>query len=133
VVLGDSPYPAEPGLDCLSEHKDDVPACNTPREDAVLVDHNAMEERVAAEHGAAYVSTVSWFCTDDVCPSVIADLTVNRDSLHISENYAVYLSRVLSEATGLSGGGQGGTPPATPNGWSVDRRVSFIRPVIVVS
>ena len=101
VVLGDMPYPSQPGIDCLSANPNDVERCTDSREDAVLADHNAVEARVAEEHGAEYVDITPWFCTDEVCPAVINGLTVHRDSMHISENYAVWLSEVLGQATGL--------------------------------
>ena len=104
VVLGDMPYPSQPGIDCLSANPNDVERCTDSREDAVLADHNAVEARVAEEHGAEYVDITPWFCTDEVCPAVINGLTVHRDSMHISENYAVWLSEVLGQATGLLDG-----------------------------
>lgn len=104
VVLGDMPYPSQPGIDCLSANPNDVERCTDSREDAVLADHNAVEEKVAEEHGADYVDITPWFCTDEVCPAVINGLTVHRDSMHISENYAVWLSEVLGQATGLLDG-----------------------------
>lgn len=101
IVLGDIAYSTEPGLDCLSTHTDDVEACNVPIEDAVLTDHNAMERRVASEHDAEYVDLIPYFCTDTTCPAVIGNLTTRRDSLHVAENYALWLSEALGEATGL--------------------------------
>jgi peptidoglycan/LPS O-acetylase OafA/YrhL len=101
IVLGDMAYPVQPGIDCLSAHAHDVKACDTPRSKAVYADHNAMEARVAAAHGARYVDAVPWFCTADVCPAVIGGLTVHRDAYHVAENYAVWLSTALGTATGL--------------------------------
>jgi peptidoglycan/LPS O-acetylase OafA/YrhL len=102
VVLGDMAYPEQAGIDCLTEHAGDVSACNTPVEAAVLADHNALEARVAADHGAEYIDIIPWFCAGETCPAVIGDLTVHRDAMHINENYAVFLSGALAEATGLT-------------------------------
>jgi hypothetical protein len=102
IVLGDIAYSTEPGLDCLSTHPNDVDACNVPIEEAVLADHNAMEQRIATEHGAEYVDVIPYFCTRTTCPAVIGNLTTRRDSLHVAENYALWLSGALGEATGLS-------------------------------
>jgi peptidoglycan/LPS O-acetylase OafA/YrhL len=101
VVLGDMAYPAEPGIDCLTAHPNDVPACNTPRKDAVYADHNAKEASVARQSGAEYVDVVPWFCTDSVCPAVVGGLTTHRDAYHVAENYAVWLSVALGTATGM--------------------------------
>ncbi|MFL5758945.1 MAG: acyltransferase family protein [Thermomicrobiales bacterium] len=101
IVLGDMAYPSKPGIDCLSSQPDNVPACNTPRADGVQTEHNENEKQIAHERGAQYVDIIPWFCTDQVCPAVIAGLTTHRESYHVSENYAVWLSQVLGEATGL--------------------------------
>lgn len=101
VVLAETPYPAEPGIDCLTAHPGDVPACNTPRADAVPQSFNDTERLVATQKGVEYVDTIPWFCTNDTCPAVIAGLTTHRDSIHVAENYAVWLSTALGTATGL--------------------------------
>ncbi len=100
IVLGDMAYPDGPGLDCLTDNPDNVQVCNTPREEAVFADHNAMEAQVTVEHGAEYVDVIPFFCTDVTCPAVVGGLTTHRDEKHVSENYAVYLSRAIGEATG---------------------------------
>jgi peptidoglycan/LPS O-acetylase OafA/YrhL len=101
VLLGDMAYASESGTDCLTDHPTDVTRCTTPLAEAIHADHNAMEARVAREHGAEYVDIIPWFCTDTVCPAIIGGLTVRHDALHISENYAVWLSNALAGATGL--------------------------------
>ncbi len=105
VVVGDMAYPAEPGIDCLTAHPGDVPACNTPLDEAVFQAHNAMEQRVAVEHGAEYVDVIPWLCTDSVCPAVVGGLTTHRDAYHVAENYTVWLSQALGTATGLIAAG----------------------------
>ena len=102
VVIGDMAYPAQPGIDCLTENDGNVSACNTPVEDAVLTDHNRVEQETAEAHGAEYIDIIPWFCTWETCPAVIGNLTVHRDALHINENYAVFLSLALAEATRLT-------------------------------
>jgi peptidoglycan/LPS O-acetylase OafA/YrhL len=101
IVLGDMAYPSEPGINCLNDHPDDVPKCNTKPSDGVFVEHNANEKRIAEANGATYVDIIPWFCTEDICPAVIGDLTVHRESFHLGENYAAWLSQVLGEATGM--------------------------------
>jgi hypothetical protein len=102
VVIGDMSYPEQGGIDCLTEHTGDVTACNTPVDTGVLADHNAMEQETAEAHGAEYVDIIPWFCTQETCPAVIGDLTVHRDAMHISENYSIFLSSALADATGLT-------------------------------
>jgi hypothetical protein len=112
IVLGDMAYPTQGGIDCLTAHESDVMACSTPVTDAVYADHNAMERRVALEHGADYVDTIPWFCTDETCPAVIAGLTTRRDAHHVAENYAHWLSIALGEKTGLIASHTAGFQPA---------------------
>ncbi len=101
IVLGDQAYPTEPGIKCLEANPNDAQKCGDDFHDAVHADHNEMEARVAEEHGAAYVDTVRWMCTDEFCPAVIDGITVHRDRMHINENFAVWLSEALGNATGM--------------------------------
>ncbi|MGC4192520.1 MAG: acyltransferase family protein [Thermomicrobiales bacterium] len=112
VVIGEMPYPNDPGIDCLSAHPGDVGACDTPIEDAVDAEHNRMQRQTAEAAGATYIDVTPWYCTDAVCPAVIGGLTVHRDRNHTGENYVVYLAQVLGEATGLVPEGDRLTPPA---------------------
>src|SRR5690606_26776707 len=100
VLLGEMPYPAQPGIDCLTAHVDDFGACNTPRDEAVLSGTIAIEQRVADKTGSSFVDVVPWFCTDVTCPAVIGGLTTHRDGYHAAENYVVWLSNVLGRAVG---------------------------------
>jgi len=101
MVFGEMADPRRDGNKCLAENPGNVPACNTPRDKAVQADHNAHEKRVAEEHGAGYIDVIPWFCVGDVCPEVIGGLTVHQEHFHVSENYAVWLSQPLGEATGM--------------------------------
>jgi peptidoglycan/LPS O-acetylase OafA/YrhL len=101
VVLGDIAYANEPGLDCLAANPNDADKCHVPFDEAVLADHNRMEEEIALANNAEYVDLIPLFCTDDTCPAVIGGLTTRRDALHVNENYALWLSQALGEETGL--------------------------------
>lgn len=105
VVLGDFAYGVPAGGDCLPIHADDIRACNLPRSRAVDEAHNQMEQRIAQQHGALYVSTVPWFCTATVCPAVVAGLSTRNDGFHVSPTYALWLSAALASALGLLPGG----------------------------
>lgn len=101
VVLGDIAYAPEPGLDCLTANPNDADECAVPIEDAVLADHNRMEEEVALQNDAEFVDLVPLFCTDKTCPAVVDGITTRRDAIHVNENYALWLSEALGERTGL--------------------------------
>ena len=102
LVIGDMAYPAQSGIDCLTENEGNASACNTPVDKAVLATHNQIEQQTTEAHGAEYIDIIPWFCTQGTCPAVIGGLTVHRDALHINENYAVFLSSALAEATKLN-------------------------------
>jgi hypothetical protein len=107
VVVGDVPYRGTASntqlpIDCLTAHPDDVRPCNTPRQDAVQADHNQAEAQIAAQHGALFVDTVPWFCTDTSCPQFVAGMIVPRDKGHTSLVYTLWLRNVLATATGLA-------------------------------
>lgn len=101
VVLGDIAYAPEPGLDCLTANPNDADECAVPIEDAVLAEHNRMEEDVALRNDAEFVDLVPLFCTDEICPAVVDGITTRRDAIHVNENYALWLSEALGERTGL--------------------------------
>ncbi|MCA9833883.1 MAG: acyltransferase [Thermomicrobiales bacterium] len=113
IVLGDQAYPTQAGINCLEANPHDVEKCGDAYADAVHADHNAMEKRVAEAHGAEYVDIIPWMCTDTFCPAVIGDITVRRDRMHINESYAIWLSEVLGNATGMIDGDLG-NPVSTP-------------------
>jgi hypothetical protein len=56
------------------------------------------------------VDVIPYFCTETTCPAVIGNLTTRRDALHVAENYALWLSGALGEATGLSSGATASGP-----------------------
>ncbi len=116
IVLGDQAYPTQAGINCLEANTNDVKKCGDPIEDAVHLDHNAMETKIAEEHGATYVDIVPWMCTDDFCPAVIGGITVHRDRMHINENFAVWLAEALGNATGMIDGDLV-NPTASPQAW----------------
>lgn len=55
------------------------------------------ESAAAAEAGATYVDTRRWFCTEsDYCPMFVGNITVKRDSVHMTPEYSVSIAPELS-------------------------------------
>jgi peptidoglycan/LPS O-acetylase OafA/YrhL len=52
----------------------------------------------AAESGATFIDTKSWFCSEDECPAFIGDTPLKRDNVHTTRQYAVLLAGVLRDA-----------------------------------
>jgi hypothetical protein len=100
VVVGDIAYARRDPEACISAAPD-VRVCNTERSYADLAEHNAMEQRVATETGAGYVSVIPWMCTDSLCPPIIAGYRVHKDAQHIADNFALWLRGALGESAGL--------------------------------
>jgi SGNH domain (fused to AT3 domains) len=98
VVIGDNPASTQDPPACLSEHLDDVSACATARSDAVLPARISAEVVATRDHGVTFVDTTDWFCTDDVCPSVIGNILVMRDETHITDPMAEFLRPLLEAA-----------------------------------
>jgi hypothetical protein len=100
LILGDIAYPTEPGADCLSANEGNVPACNTPREDAVF-ELNGVEQTVATETDVDYIDVIPWFCTETVCPAVVGGYATHWDQYHIPWDYALWLSAALGTEADL--------------------------------
>ena len=101
LVLGDTPTPAQDVPGCLSAHLGNVPACVTPRAEAVRNDRLAVEQEVAAAHGATFVSTSDWLCSPTECPVIVGDVLVYRDANHITATAASYLALMKIAMVGL--------------------------------
>ena len=99
LVLGDTPTPGQDVPGCLSAHLGNVPACVTPRAEAVRDDRLAVEQEVAAAHGATFVSTSDWLCSPTECPVIVGDVLVYRDANHITATAATWLAPYVLVAT----------------------------------
>ncbi len=100
-VLGEAPYPTQDAGTCLAEHPDAVDECGVTPEIGVYDEHNAAERATAEDAGATYVSALPWLCDDDLCPAVIDDHVVYRDSFHLNREFVLHISRALGSALGL--------------------------------
>ena len=100
-VLGDAPYPTQDAGVCLAEHADAIEDCGVTPESGVYDEHNAAERATAESAGATYVSPLPWLCSDDLCPAVIDEHAVYRDSFHLNREFVLHTSRALGSALGL--------------------------------
>ncbi|MEO8851492.1 MAG: acyltransferase family protein [Allobranchiibius sp.] len=81
---------------CLASRSATRDACLRPR-NAVVTQRSAAWKRAAAATGATYVDMVPWFCQNGVCPVVVGNLIVYRDTDHVTETYAEVLKPVLAD------------------------------------
>ena len=92
LVLGDTPTPPSDVPSCVAGHLRDVEVCMSTRDAAIRPRRLQAEEQVAAAHGADFVSTDDWLCTDQFCPVVIGDVLVYRDDSHLTTTAAALLT-----------------------------------------
>jgi peptidoglycan/LPS O-acetylase OafA/YrhL len=100
AIIGDAPGLAKAPGECLSTRGADLGDCAFPQTEKsrLLLD---AERRAAEQSGADFVDTMSWFCADDLCPSVIGSTIAYRDTEHVTTEYSVQLTRPLQAALGL--------------------------------
>ncbi len=86
VVLRDTPRPSLDIPDCVSEAMDDLRRCAFPRGRAT---RRAGIVSAAAEDvkDVRVVDPTDGFCLEDLCPAVIGDVLVYRNSGHITATY----------------------------------------------
>lgn len=97
VVLGDMPYLAQDGPDCLAAHMHDVQACSLPESASINRAGRAAETGAAMAAGAAYINVVPWFCSS-TCTAIVGNMIVNQDGQHITRTYSMFLSGALQSA-----------------------------------
>ena len=59
--------------------------------------YSAADAEVAAELGAAYVSSERWFCVDGLCPSFVGDVPTKSDHVHMMPDYAIKIAPAIWE------------------------------------
>jgi peptidoglycan/LPS O-acetylase OafA/YrhL len=107
VVLGDTPHlPTDPPV-CLSDHLDDLTACDAARDEAAPL---AIHERVGAVAegaGGSFVETQSMVCPDERCRVVKDGILVYRDPHHLTATFARQLAPELGLRIERTVGGRG--------------------------
>jgi peptidoglycan/LPS O-acetylase OafA/YrhL len=98
AVIGDTPQlPFEP-TDCLSTNPDHILRCAMPRDGALDADWLAGERSLAVATGAVFVDSSAWLCPTDLCPIVLGQFLVYRDTNHISWPFSAALASRLDAA-----------------------------------
>ncbi|MGA2836951.1 MAG: acyltransferase family protein [Acidimicrobiales bacterium] len=111
LVLGNIPQFDGAGPGCLSLNPDDVQRCSGP-DLPYDVEHDAAERRATIRTGARYIDTVPWFCSA-TCTDVIGQYLPYWDGFHITADYSIALSTVLSESIDLPAYPPLGTPTSS--------------------
>jgi peptidoglycan/LPS O-acetylase OafA/YrhL len=111
AVIVDTPISAHDMPVCLSRHLDDVSKCSTPRATGAPADYATLEQTATAASGATLVDMTDAFCNAQVCPAIINDMIVFRDTQHMTATFAASLADLLFSRLPALGPA---TPTATP-------------------
>ena len=83
---------------CLSQHLHDATFCINKRTKGVKIGRVNGEKAAAAAHGARYLDTSDWLCTQTACPVIIGDILLFRDANHLSTTASALLAPLLDAA-----------------------------------
>jgi len=98
VYLEDTPYPGYNVASCVAAHLDDVKACNLPMSRAYTYParHQAINQALRKLGGVTLVNPADWICADNVCPAVVGNLLVFRDTSHLSVEFSEWLTPMIT-------------------------------------
>jgi hypothetical protein len=98
VTIADTPYMGVRVPTCLAERPKRIDRCNR-RLDAVLrgPEQRASLTAVAGRNGTVLIDPVPWMCST-VCPAVLGNVLVYRDSNHLSTAFTATLLPLLVRA-----------------------------------
>ena len=94
LILADSPDFGTSPVDCLAQHIDDAAACAKPASKALDAPGRDAAKKAADQTRADLVDLTDYFCTD-MCPPIVGDTLVYRDSHHLTASYSSELSAPL--------------------------------------
>ena len=96
-MIGTIPNWVNDDARCLAAHVREVQDCSIAAAQLETSAYEAPQAAAAAAAGVVFLSPRPWVCADR-CEPVIADIRVYRERYHLSRNYVMYLTGVLSEA-----------------------------------
>ncbi len=98
VYLEDTPYPSYNVAECVAAHLGDVKACNLPMSRAYTYParHQAINQALQRLGGVTLVDPANWMCADNVCPAVVGNLLVFRDTSHLSVEFSEWLTPMIT-------------------------------------
>jgi hypothetical protein len=98
VAIGDNPLLSDEESACtaaLTSAKD-ASRCDVPRSKA-LAFNDPLKAAVELTPNARFVDMTDLYCTDTVCPTVIGNVYVYRDTNHLTATYAHTVTPYLYE------------------------------------
>ena len=98
VAIRDVPVPGFDVPECVVENRASLDQCAYDRDEVMSV--NTAQVTAAALTGTRLVDLTDWICGPELCPAVVDDLLVWRDTHHLTATYARYLAPVLAYELG---------------------------------
>lgn len=92
IAVRDVPFPEVDVAECVAENLTDLAECALER--AEIMQGNTSHAAAAAELAIGLVDLTDQICFTDICPAVVDDVLVWRDSHHLTATYA----RLLADA-----------------------------------
>lgn len=101
IVIGNNPSLTQDPVSCISKPRTSLALCSSGRGQADNAAINQIEKAATVALKSTYIDTVSWACTQSLCPVVIAGKIAYFDQWHFSESYVQYLLPLLEAALKL--------------------------------
>jgi peptidoglycan/LPS O-acetylase OafA/YrhL len=107
MFLGDTPAPIHDIPSCVSNHLRRISYCAASRAQAIDAARLAAQAAVAKKYQADFVTTDDWLCASRLCPVVIGNVLMYRDSSHLSVEgsklMTPYVEALLAPYAAVSG------------------------------
>lgn len=101
IVIADTPDPASGVPDCIAHHRHNITACASTMYNSSDVPIVEQIRAISTAVGVSYIEPGEWLCDDDgQCPAIIGDILAYRDSEHLSDTIAAWLTPVMDAVVG---------------------------------
>jgi len=97
VLIQDTPYPGQDIPTCLSQYFTEVDRCSL-RVSAAIRDDMTQIRRDFEKANVGVVWTQNWFCSVDICPTIMGNILVYRDDNHLTVAFASFIAPLLDAA-----------------------------------
>ena len=97
ILVEDTPYPGQQIPACLSRNYTNVQQCSPTLTNGYRDDMFEMRRDFDAA-GEHVVWVRNWFCTANMCPTIVGNLLVYRDDNHMTVTYASFVAPLLDSA-----------------------------------
>jgi hypothetical protein len=87
VFIQDNPRPPFYVPDCVAQHMKDLRRCAFAKQPATSNSTQVRETVAAADPGVTTIDATPEYCPRSLCPAVIGDALVYRNSGHVTDTY----------------------------------------------